>query len=76
MNINIKFKEGILKVYKNEYNLKYYSFKTKDFKEFCLNKIRKNNFYFLDKKTHLILKKHLGKKYRIWSNSPDDITLN
>jgi aminoglycoside N3'-acetyltransferase len=59
------FKEGILKVYKNEYNLKYYSFKTKDFKEFCLNKIRKNNFYFLDKKTHLILKKHLGKKYRI-----------
>ena len=62
---NDLLKEGILKTFTNEYKLKYYLFKTNEFKEFCLNKIKKNNFYFIDEKTRYTLKKYLKKNYRI-----------
>ena len=44
---------------------KYLSFYAKDFKEFALSKINKNNFYFLDKKTSTMIKTYLKKNYRI-----------
>ena len=58
-------KEGILKKKSTENGFKYLSFYAKDFKEFALSKINKNNFYFLDKKTSTMIKTYLKKNYRI-----------
>ena len=57
--------EKILETDLTDDGFKYTSFPAKKFKEFALNKIKKNDFYFLDKKTEFIIKKYLKKKYRI-----------
>ena len=41
-----------------------------------LNNQLENVFNYKQKNSWNKIIKNLGKKYRIWSNSPDDITLN
>ena len=57
--------DKILKNYETNDRFKFSIFNAKEFKEYTLLKIKKDHFYFLDKKTKYFMKKFLKKKLRI-----------
>jgi hypothetical protein len=56
---------NILKNYITNDRFKFSSFDAKKFKEYCLIKLQKDHFYFLNKKTKFFMKKFLKKKFRV-----------
>lgn len=59
-------RENILKKMKSENNFQYYMLSTKDFHDFSVSKLKKNQMYFLTKKSSEIVRSYLKNKKRFF----------